>query len=364
MKKYILIQIFALSLVCFWSCSKEDPYREPECIKIAIYDGTPQLDHFKNLLNREWDKAGHKSELMVVPWDNYAGLPDNDASLLIYDGVFYSALRAKGILQPFSNVPAKYSYDWTYTLADGGKYAAPLFLCATFLIFDKDDDVLSSTRYITDVEQETAVPLYSMCAYYYINYMIAEKGPEAVTGDLSKNLDETILVPLRHMKDKWLGSISFENASFSKYQGPERFNKGSVKAIYNFSETTFNLSSRNLSATILDPFPDVANRTFNVDYMSVQTGATEKEAALCEEIISIISSEEFQYEYLNYNDNALYCLPANKAAFSRLAAKYPLYATFLGYSASEMNRPMVLGPDFYEQQDALESKVRGALHAN
>ena len=362
MRKIILFQLFILSFVCFWSCSKTDPYEEPEHITIAIYDGTPQMDYFTQLLEREWEKAGHKVGLRVLPWDNYGGFPDDDASLLIYDGVFYSALRANDLLQPISRIPDHCSFDWVYALADGDRYAAPFLLCSSFLIFDKDDDVMSKAGYVTDVTQETAVPLYSMCPYYYISNLMAKDGPSALLQDLTGDVDEAAFAPVRHMYENWLGSMKFEATSSSKYDGPERFNGGSVRAVYNFSETTYDLSSENLSATLLDPFPDVANRAFNVDYISVRSGLPEGTAKLCEELIAIISSEQFQFEYVDHEGKVLFCLPANKAAFGRLAGKYPLYSPLFGYSSSDKNRPMVLGPDFYEEMGPLKQKIRSLLN--
>lgn len=359
MKRCLFFLLFILPLVGFSACSK-DASDEPAYIKVAIYDGTPQLAYFTDLLSSEWVRSGHRTELRIVPWDNYDGLPDEDASLLVYDGVFYSALKARGLLRPFSAVPERCSFDWTYALADSDRYAVPFLLCSSFLLFDGDDAAFRGARYVSDVAAETAVPLRSMCAYYYIANLIAGGAPDALDG-LDGDLDVAALAPLQHMYDKWLGGVSFGDASLSRYDGPGRFNGGSVGAVYNFSETVYDLSSDNLSAVLLDPFPDVAHRAFNVDYLSVRSGISKGAAALCEDLVAIISSEEFQYAYLSHNGEPLYSLPANKAAFARLAAAYPLYATFYDYSASSLNRPMVLGPSFYEQQTPLEQKVRTAL---
>lgn len=362
MKRFYLIAVLIIwSVVGFSSCSKEDPEEELGYIKISLYDGTPDMDYFTQMVCREWESAGHKVELRFAPWDPYEKLPDEDASLLIYDGVAYTALLDKGYLQPLSNAPEKYSFDWTYSLADGGKYVAPFLLCSSFLIYDKDDEELSQAKYVTDVAQEVAVPLKSMCAYYYVNYLIAKDGPSAVLKDLTTGLDETALEPVRYMAEHWLGDTSFENASLSKYNGPARFNDGSVGAIFNFSETSYDLTSKNLSATMLAPYPEVKNWSYNIDYMSVRSGISEYAAKLCEELIAIIGSEEFQYEYLYHEGKPLYSLPANKAAFRRLADKDPLYATFYDYSSQEMNRPMVLGAGFYEQVTVFETMVKESV---
>lgn len=361
MKRNILVRLLLFGAICFWSCAKVDPQETPEKITIAIYDGIPEMEYFSQLLNREWGKAGHKEEVRVISWDNYGELPDDEASLLIYDGVIYSVLRDKGLIQPLSGTCGHFSFDWTYTLADGGKYVEPFLLCSSFLIFDKDDEILSKARHVTDITQEIAVPLYSMCPYYYISNLMAKEGPSAIRQDLTKDIDETAFAPVKHMYDNWLGGLEFESTSSSKYDGPARFNDGSVSAIYNFSETIYDLSSTNLTATLLDPFPGVENRSFYVDYMSVRSGVPESTAKLCEELLAIISSEQFQYEYASHDGKALCCLPANKAAFSLLADKYPLYSKLLGYSSSDKNRPMVLGPGFYEDAPILKQRIRSML---
>lgn len=353
MRKYFaLLILLAFSIQ---SCTKEDKSLQ-EDIVVAIYDGTPEMDYFIRLVEDRWEKAGHKEKLIFEPWDCYAELPDGKAALLCYDAQAYNALAKNGILAELDLDCGSDTFSWV--LPSDDIKAVPYLLCANFLIYHKDDERLAEAKYFSDVNCEVAVPLKSMCYEFYVEGLQTLNRKTGMNWDQIENIDPKALAPVQTVYDNWLGTFDFSNASFSSYQGVERFEAGTCSAIYSFSETIYYLSDGDYAFSRLFPFEEHTDTYMSyADYLSIRKGISSNTESMCRELINIITSPDFQYDYIYHDGKPLYCMPASITAFRQLANKIPIYSTFYDYMSSDTNLISMGGPDYFAQRKSLKSKI-------
>lgn len=326
---------------------------DPCVINVALYPYVPDITYMEEVLTQYMAKISPEVTLNFVDWDCYMSVNPDNIDVLMYDALFTDALLQGGYLSPLD--PSKYNTDDIMNFAleqtklNNTCYGIPNLICAYFLIHYADDTEVAQVEnfyelyeVLGDAKRSPKPPrkegflinFSDNYPYFYFESLHDSKEyqqPHQKAPDYSNPHPPAI----RTLNDiiRMIGPRQAFQSDFSywvqgQFKKAQWFNNGSGRAYYGYSE---DLSSMPEIIDELDvkfiSMSDGPNHTmFYADLVSINASVTnETKLSYCEEIVRILTSEEYLYEIGYNNGTPAYLLPSRNNVYQTLAQHYPMY---------------------------------------
>ncbi len=308
-------------------------------IVIYYYYDFADTDYFCRELERRFRGSGHTRPLRFVNWNCYKGVPGEDGDIFIYDAIAMSALADKGFIHRLPEIiDTGDMFSWTIDKSKVRKktYGIPLMICANTLFCRREDD--RNIRNIMQLNESLAIPLRTMCMYYYLQAFCNYQDRSEAAAMLA------------HLMDLMGGDPFIDSSTLADYDGVGRFNRGECRYLLGFTESLrllepgdYVVRFANFSENEEDQMP-----LFMVDYASLGNHVKEEKLLDCLDLLEIMADPEFAFALCLQEGKLQYMLPACRSVYPRLAAYDPLYDQLYETLLPEENGVFRYGPQFYE----------------
>jgi len=331
-----------------------------DTIRIAMFRDVPNRELYQQKIAERWAAGGHTSKLEFTVWVCYDELPPADCDLFCYDAITYHALLDAGLLAPLENVPEDVSFSWVTDLGenDGSVYGVPFLLCSDYLVYRRHNEEMSKAETIFDISSSLDTPLRDMAFYYYVENMLTAGSEGDIVDTDPAQLEDRFMEPLYQMASA-IGKAQFAQSTFADYNGTKEYLNGDVDGLYVFSETAKDVADAAAESDIrrISLMREPIREAWPVDLISVRSSAGKEKQVLLEQLITVMTDADLQYDYITA-DNPYTCgMPANKEAFRRLAEESEFYRFLYDDASKETNTPDLYGPEFYQDMKPVSNAI-------
>lgn len=306
---------------------------KPVQITYSLYPYLRNIEDLQTAVETTWKEIDPSVELVYVDYNCYKETPDS-IDVFFYDVYRESELISLGYLQPINEDDINDVEDiLLFALEgisdEGALYGIPALLCADFLIYGKEDSVLSECISIDDlIDQNYLIAAdESNIVYYYLETLMDCYGTADYIKDSEiSNIDETAknktesLFSICEPKILGEGTDAAVNA----------FNEDEISGYIGFSESMAGISDiSGVGIKQISFYGDKNTEVFYCDAVginsSVKPGSREYEK--CLELANYLASGEYVGKICLSNNEVQYYLPARLSVFNELSSDYPLYDT-------------------------------------
>ena len=344
------------------------PPAKPQSISVALYPYVPDMELFQDVLARMWADIEADIALEFVDWDCFTDPSPDGIDIITYDALFTSYLAENGFIQPLDpeyldNTEGIIPFALDGSQYNGDLYGLPFLVCSYFLIHRTDDEAMWNVENFADLCEEISarqqvdpsaglqMNYISDYPYYYLDALIDFSGTYTTYTEVPDlaSPDEDAMQMLHRIRSVLAKTSAESDGTLHEYR--TRFDAGEGSAIYDFSESLYDMPNSMDNLTIRPiSFSETENiQLFYADIASLGTHVTdpaEKEA--CLKLIDLIGSEEFQNQLCFGSGETQYMLPASRQVYLDAQEEAPIYSLFYTLATDEHNRIVRFGPGIWD----------------
>ena len=351
------------------------PYEPVDSISVAIFPNLPDLDLAQNILAEMWAEIEPDVALEFVYWNCYSDPYPEEIDVISFDALFMDYMVENNYIQPMdinsvNNTTGILPFAMDGARYNGDLYGLPFLACSYFLVHYAEDEEMCQVQNfgdLYDLLMQRKEVYYNDGLYLSYSDYVATLYLDALmdyNGTYTTYDEAPSVSPPKRAVSQRMSQIKAmmpESGNYGRGQDFRiRFARGEGSAVYSYSESMYymqdildQLTIRSISyfnnENIPLYFADIACVGAHVD------NPLKKE--LCNKLINLLASVEYQQELCYGSGDVQYLLPAREQVYISAMRKYPMYGTLYDLVTDENNRIFRFGADIYDYMYAVHDAL-------